>query len=114
MIYRVKEPFSFTDSRGVPRVMAAGALVGEGHEAYRTAWLHLYEPVETAAARAVDATETATAEPGEKRAILGDDDLTALRAKAEAAGVKVDNRWGAAKLRSEIQKAEKHTAETDD
>jgi len=34
-----------------------------------------------------------------------DDDLDQLRAEAEAAGVKVDKRWGADRLRTEIEKA---------
>ena len=35
-----------------------------------------------------------------------DDELAQLRADAEAAGVKVDGRWGADRLREEIQAAE--------
>ena len=34
-----------------------------------------------------------------------EDDLDALRAEAEAAGVKVDGRWGADRLREEIEAA---------
>jgi hypothetical protein len=114
MIYRVKEPFSFTDSRGTPRVMSAGDLVTEGHEAYRKAWFHLMEPVQAAADRAVTPSETATAAPGERRSItppapkppvVPADDLEELRKHAEDAGVKVDKRWGAEKLRSEIEAA---------
>lgn len=117
MIYRVKEPFSFTDSRGVPRVMSAGDLVTEGHEAYRESWLHLMEPIQDAADRAAAPTETATAVPGERRSITLPapkpaapspapvDDLDALRKQAEEAGVTVDKRWGVNKLRQEIDAA---------
>jgi len=37
----------------------------------------------------------------------GSEDLDALRAKAEAAGVKVDKRWGADRLYEEIAAASK-------
>lgn len=36
----------------------------------------------------------------------GADELAALRAEAEAAGVKIDGRWGADRLRSEIESAQ--------
>jgi hypothetical protein len=67
---------------------------------------HLFDDITEA--RAV---EQATAAPGEKRAVqvpdVEDDDaeLEALRVAAEAAGVKVDKRWGADRLREEIAKA---------
>jgi hypothetical protein len=64
--------------------------------------------------------ERATAEPGEKRSVqLPEpkptdltpdppvDDVEALRAEAEKAGVRVDKRWGADKLRAEIAAAGK-------
>lgn len=114
MIYRVKEPFSYTDDRGVPRVMRAGDLVTAGHDAYRERWAHLFEPVTEAAERApVAEVEAATAAPGEKRSLSTPvlapkpvDDLDALRTAAEAAGVKVDKRWGPDKLRQEIATVE--------
>lgn len=124
MIYRVKEPFSFTDSRGCPRVMSAGDLVTEGHEAYRQSWLHLMEPIQDAADRAAAPTETATAVPGERRSVTrpvpkpaasepaAPDDLDALRKQAEDAGVTVDKRWGADRLRQEIDAAGKPKTET--
>lgn len=51
--------------------------------------------------------ETAVAPEGdvETRAEPAGDDVEALRAQAEAAGVKVDKRWGADRLRDEIAKA---------
>jgi len=118
MIYRVKEPFSYTDDRGVPRVMRVGDLVTVGHDAYREKWAHLYEPVAEAAERdASPGTETATAAPGEKRSLslpdtarqpkTAEDDLDALRKEAEEAGVAVDGRWKADRLRQEIAKAGK-------
>jgi hypothetical protein len=108
MIYRVKEPFSYTDDRGVPRVMRVGDLVTTDHDAYREKWAHLFEPVAEAAERApASAVEAATAAPGEKRSVSTVmvppvDELDELRAKAEAAGVKVDKRWGVDKLRQEL------------
>lgn len=58
--------------------------------------------------------EQATAGPGEKRSLSTPafapkpvDDLDALRTAAEAAGVKVDKRWGPDKLRQEIEAAPK-------
>lgn len=109
MIYRVKEPFSYTDDRGVPRVMRVGDLVTASHDAYREKWTHFYEPVEEAAG-AAGATETATAAPGEKRSVSTveqpeKNELDELRAAAEGAGVKVDKRWGPDKLRQEIAAA---------
>lgn len=104
MIYRVKEPFSFTDTRGVPRVLSAGTLITEGHEAFRKSWMHLFEPVEDAAARVASpqATETATAAPGEQRAVALPSELDVLRGEATELGVKVDKRWSAERLRKEI------------
>jgi len=115
MIYRVKEPFSYTDDRGVPRVMRAGDLVTTDHDAYREKWSHLFEPVNDAADR-VGRVEAATAAPGEKRSVSlpakpaekpADDDLETLRAKAEEAGLTVDKRWGPDRLRQEIADAAK-------
>lgn len=114
MIYRVKEPFSYTDGRGVPRVMRVGDLVTTDHDAYREKWSHLFEPVNDAAERVATAgTETATAAPGEKRSVPSVDDaaqkaeVERLQGEAEAAGVKVDKRWGTSKLRQEIDAARK-------
>jgi hypothetical protein len=55
----------------------------------------------------VRSVEQATAAPGEKRDVVApaDDDLDALRAEAEAVGVKVDKRWKADRLREEIEAA---------
>lgn len=109
MVYRVKEAFSFDDAQGVPHVLRVGALLGEndprvkGHEQF-------LEPAVKAAARAAGRTsvaaETATAAPGEQRYLTSPvDDLAELRRQAEAAGVKVDNRWKADRLRQEIAAA---------
>lgn len=65
-IYRCREAFSFTDTRGVPRVITAGTLVDSDDPNF-TKRLRFFEPVEAAAAR-MAATETATAAPGELRA----------------------------------------------
>jgi hypothetical protein len=58
--------------------------------------------------------ETATATPGEKRSVStpaakppAEDDLDALRSQAEKAGVTVDKRWGADRLKQEIADAGK-------
>lgn len=48
--------------------------------------------------------EQATAAPGESREVAGPD-LDALRAQAEALGVKADKRWGAEKLQEAIEAA---------
>jgi hypothetical protein len=43
--------------------------------------------------------------PDSENEVNPDDDLTALRADAESLGVKVDGRWGADRIRAEIDKA---------
>jgi hypothetical protein len=55
---------------------------------------------EPAADRRVDIEDTSDNRPVESRS--DDDDLDALRSAAKAAGVKVDKRWGADRLREEI------------
>ena len=56
-------------------------------------------------------SEAATAEPGEKRSLSKTDkafdEAASLREDLEAAGVKVDKRWGLEKLREEYSKAAK-------
>lgn len=64
-IVRAKEPFSYIDSKGVPRVVSPGQLLDDADPAV-VKRSHLFEPVEVAAARA---TETATASPGELRSV---------------------------------------------
>ncbi|MGV0785115.1 hypothetical protein [Mycolicibacterium sp. XJ775] len=64
-IVRAKEPFSYIDSQGVPRIVSPGQLLDDGDPAVIKR-AHLFEPVEVAAARA---TETATAAPGELRSV---------------------------------------------
>ena len=63
-IVRAKEPFSYIDGHGVPRVVSPGQLFDDADPAVAKRG-HLFEPVEVAAARA---TETASAAPGEVRA----------------------------------------------
>lgn len=71
-IVRAKEPFAYTDSTGVPRMVATGQLFAADDPCVRKR-PGLFEPVEVAAARAttstVGASETATAAPGEVRAV---------------------------------------------
>jgi hypothetical protein len=105
MVWRVKEAFSFDDPQGVPNTLRVGSLLEEndprvkGHEMF-------LEPAEKAAARQIPrsvASETATAAPGEQRQLTSPEgDLELLRQQAESAGVRVDKRWGAEKLRQEI------------
>lgn len=64
-IVRAKEPFSYIDGQGVPRVVSPGQLFDDGDPAV-VKRAHLFESVEVAAARA---TETATAAPGELRSV---------------------------------------------
>ena len=46
--------------------------------------------------------------PDDAKAAAGNaDELTAARADAEKAGVKVDSRWGVKRVRAEIEKAAK-------
>lgn len=96
-------------NKGVTRVRAGHPMLTEHPELFEEITVH-YE------------VERATATPGEKRSLTppvpppvvkntpapvapSADDLDALRAAAEAAGVKVDKRWGADKLRLEISAA---------
>lgn len=103
MIYRIKEPFAYTDSQGVPRIAQAGDLINERHEAYRPSRVQFMEPIEDAMARAQ--LETATAAPGERRSVEVSSELDVLRAEAAAAGVQVDRRWKTDRLRKEISAA---------
>jgi outer membrane murein-binding lipoprotein Lpp len=52
-----------------------------------------------------DDSEVTTTEAVELEAVGNPDELEQLRAEAEAIGVKVDKRWGADRLRSEIDAA---------
>lgn len=75
-MYRAKEPFAFTSKGGLPRIITAGFVMFSDDPDFKGKE-HLFEPVEAAAIRgrrvragdasAVDATETATAAPGERR-----------------------------------------------
>lgn len=68
-IVRAKEPFAYTDAAGIPRVVNPGQLFDRADPCV-VKRPHLFEPVEVAAARtAAVATETATAAPGETRAV---------------------------------------------
>lgn len=53
--------------------------------------------------KAKEVVKRADVEPPPDNVIDGD--LTALRAEAEALGVRVDKRWGESRLRAEIQAA---------
>jgi hypothetical protein len=65
--YRAKEPFAFTDVNGVPRSVVPGDLF-DGDDPNLKGKLGLFEPVETAAARAAG-VEDASAEPGSLRSV---------------------------------------------
>ena len=55
----------------------------------------------------LEAPEVETIDETPDRDESDDDDLDALRAEAEAAGVKVDKRWGAQRLQDETASAGK-------
>lgn len=74
-ILRAKEPFSYIDANGVPRVVSPGTLCDDSDPDVAKR-LNLFEPVEVAAARA-SGVESATAEPGARR--------TRTRAKSTSA-----------------------------
>ena len=68
-IVRAKEPFAYTDTAGVPRVVSPGQLFDSADPCV-VKRPGLFETVEVAAARvAGTATETATAAPGEARSV---------------------------------------------
>ncbi len=68
MILRAREAFSYTDNRGIPRIVRPGDLVDDADPGVKGRE-HLFEPVEVAAARATAVVEQATAAPGEKRTV---------------------------------------------
>lgn len=87
--------------KGVTRVRAGHPILDAHPELFEEITVH-YD------------VEQATAAPGEKRSVqlpkqepTKADDLDVLRAEAEKAGVKVDNRWKADRLRQEIAAASK-------
>jgi hypothetical protein len=112
------EAFAYHEPNGVPRVLRPGDLVDDDDPAVKGRE-HYFEKVESTVQRATDrregkdtgdgVIEQATKAPGEKRNVSkpdpADAELDALRAAAEAAGVKVDKRWGADRLRDEIAAA---------
>jgi|SRR5215210_2515704 len=76
VVYRVREGFTF-DHQGRPYTMRRGELVSPGHPAVVPGRMSLLEEVSATAVRAdldrqsigaVNAVETATAAPGERRA----------------------------------------------
>ena len=115
-----REAFAYSEPNGVQRVLRPGDLV-EDNDPCVKGREDKFESVEANAHRATDRRagkdtgdgiiEQATKAPGEKRAVsppkADDEDLDALRAKAEDAGVKVDKRWGADRLYEEIAAASK-------
>lgn len=66
-IYRAVEAFAFVDERGVPRSVAPGDLMSTDDPGFAKR-KHLFERVEVAVARQAG-TETASAEPNEKRSL---------------------------------------------
>jgi len=68
-VWRVLEAFSF-DAEGRPWVMRRGDLVGESHPAFKVGRPYL-EQVDAAALKvsSTRARETASAAPGERRAV---------------------------------------------
>lgn len=109
-IVEAAEPFSVTLKDGTPFSVARGDLFYSDDPVVKGREL-LFGEVNVRSSRpyrATSAAETATAGPGEKRTVTTPDaDLESLRAEAEKAGVKVDKRWGADKLRQEITAAKK-------
>lgn len=70
-IYRAQQPFAFTGKSGIPRVVSAGDLFSSDDPDFKGKE-HLFEPVEVQVdrarrARGGDASETASAAPGERR-----------------------------------------------
>lgn len=66
-VYRARSAFAFTDKQGVPRVITVGHLMSSDDPNFKGKE-KLFEPVETAAARAAG-VEDATAEPGALRSL---------------------------------------------
>lgn len=92
-------------NKGVTRIRAGHPILAAHPELFEEITVH-YD------------VERATAAPGEKRSLSVPtppsgpepaptpvDDVKALQKQAETAGVKVDKRWGADKLRQEIAQA---------
>lgn len=67
-VYRAREPFAYTDKKGVPRSVAAGDLMSDDDPNFKGKE-KLFEPVGLAAARTAGMVEEATAEPGALRSI---------------------------------------------
>ena len=97
-ILRAKEPFSYFDGSGVPRVVRPGdlfestdpALKGRGHlfESTDPALKgrgHLFESVEVGAERRRSTVEDASAAPGEKRSVGAPRKAPAKKAAPEPA-----------------------------
>lgn len=93
-------------NKGVTRVRAGHPMLAAYPELFEEITVH-YD------------VERATAEPGEKRSLSTPtlppkpvvDDLDVLRKQAEDAGVTVDKRWGADRLRQEIAAASRPKTE---
>lgn len=107
-ILEASEPFSVTLQDGTPYSVATGdrfysddPVVRGREKLFGELQVRSSRPTRPVSSPAV---ETASADPGEKRSVTSPpgDDLDALRTEAEKAGVKVDKRWGADKLRQEI------------
>jgi len=112
--------FAYSEPNGVQRVLRPGDLVDEddpcvkGREVYfESVEANVHRATERAAGREVnDGVIEGPAKPDEdertdtEREADANAELGRLQVEAEAAGVKVDGRWGVDRLREEIAKAE--------
>ncbi len=113
-ILEAGEPFSVTLRDGTPFSVARGDRFYSDDQIVKGRERLFGElQVRTSGpARPSAAAETATAAPGERRVVSVPKDpqateLDDLRQQAETAGVRIDKRWGADKLRQEIEAADK-------
>lgn len=93
-------------NKGVTRVRAGHPMLAAHPELFEEITVHYDVERATAAPGEKRSLSTPTLEP--KPAPAPADDLDALRKQAEDAGVTVDKRWGAPKLRQEIEAATGH------
>jgi len=116
--------FAYSEPNGVQRVLRPGDLVEEddpcvkGREVYfETVEANVHRATERAAGREVNdgviegpekgkASKAADERTDSEREADTNAELGRLQVEAEAAGVKVDKRWGVDRLRAEIAAAE--------
>ncbi|PVA66211.1 hypothetical protein [Mycobacteroides abscessus] len=72
-VYRAKEGFSYDDTNGVPRIVAAGSLMSDNDSGFKGRE-NLFEPVEAhvvaeSARRRGKSVEDASAEPNARRSV---------------------------------------------